>query len=359
MPDDTLSTFARRVWTAVGIVMLVVLLVYFASVAFRVILLLLAGVLFAVMLNGLANQLRRFLPLPYKGAVGVVTLLLFGVLFVFSWRVGPSIAAQAGEMQEALMAAVAQVEETISDQTWGESVLDAVPDTEGLIERMGSSGVLGQVTGVVSAFLSIMFDAFIMVFIGIYVALNPRVYVDNGLRLFPKHRRARLRETIVQSVKALKLWLWGQFLSMAFVAVFVLIGLLLLGVPLAPMLAVLSFFLGFIPYLGPILAAVPALLVAFLVGPEMVLYVAILYFVLENLQSYIVIPLVQEWVVALPPVLLIMVQLLFAAFAGILGIALASPIAVVAVVMIQMLYVSDVLGDNPKVIGTPDDEVAH
>jgi len=211
---------------------------------------------------------------------------------------------------------------------------------------------------VFSTVLGVGFDIVIVLFAGLYFALNPRVYVDNAIRLFPKHRRDRLHEVASSTSRALKLWFIGQFVSMAFVAVFVTVGLWLLGVPLAVMIGVISFFLGFIPYLGPILAAVPALLVALLVSPEMVLYVAILYFVLEQIQSYVVIPLVQERVVSLPPVLLIGAQLLFAAVSGILGIALATPIAVVVVVFVQMLYVEDALGDRVPVIGSKEDDEA-
>ena len=350
--------FTHRVLVAVGIVVVVGLVFWLLSGAFRVLLLLFAGVLVGVLLNAMANLLRRVAPIPYKAAVGAVCLILLALTVGFFWYAGPAVADQAEDFGEAVTAGVERLGQILSQHDWGRQVLEQAPSADELLQRLGSGGMLGELTGVASTVLGSAFDLVIVLFAGLYFALDPRVYVDNAVRLFPKHRRARMQEVAHSTARALKLWFVGQFISMAFVAVFVTVGLWLLGVPLAVMIGVISFFLGFIPYLGPILAAVPALLVALLVSPEMVLYVAILYFVLEQLQSYVVIPLVQERAVSLPPVLLIGAQLLFAAVSGILGIALATPITVVVVVFIQMLYVEDGLGDRVAVIGSKEDDEA-
>lgn len=355
MASDGLS-FARRVLITVGIVVAVGFTLWLTFSAFSVLMLLFAGVLVGVLLNALAHLLQRVAPIPYKAAVGVVTLVLLGLVVGFFIYLGPALADQAEGFQEAVIAAVDEAGSFLGQYDWGERVLDEIPSVDEMLERAAAGGLVGQVTGAVSTLLSAGFDVFILLFVGIYLALNPSVYVNNAIRLFPQHRRERLHEVVARTSHALKLWLVGQFISMAFVAVFVTVGLWILGVPLALLIGVISFVLGFIPYIGPILAAVPALLVALLVGPETVLYVAILYFILEQIQSYVVIPLVQEAVVSLPPVLLIAAQLLFAAFGGLLGIALAAPIAVVAVVMIQMLYVEDALGDRVPVIGSDEDD---
>ncbi len=348
-------SYVQKVVAAVGIVITAFLLLAAVWYALSFLMLMFAGMLVGVLLSGSADLMRRVVPIPYKIGVGIAFVFLFGLVSIFFWYAGPAVVSQAGDLGEAIVSALAALEEWVEGFDWGESVLDEVPSVQTLWERIGAAGVLGHVTGIASTVVGVLFDIFIVCFVGIYLALKPGVYVDNIVRLFPKDRRAGVKEAFVRSGRALKLWLIGQFVSMAFVAVFVMIGLSLLGVPMALVLGVLSFVLGFIPYLGPILAAIPALLVAFLVGPEMVLYVAILYFILENVQSYVVIPLIQEAVVSLPPVLLIAVQLLFAGFGGILGIALAAPIAVVAVVFIQVLYVREALCDDVTVIGSRDD----
>jgi predicted PurR-regulated permease PerM len=350
--------FAHRVLIAVGIVVVVGMVFWLFSAAFRVVLLLFAGVLVGVLLNAMANLIGRVAPIPYRAAVGLVCVILLALTVGFFWYAGPAVADQAGDFAEAVSAGVEQLGEMLSQYDWGERILEQAPSADELLQRLGSGGVLGQLTGVFSTVLGGAFDLVIILFAGLYFALDPRVYVDNAIRLFPKHRRERMQEVAQATARALKLWFVGQFISMAFVAVFVTLGLWILGVPLAVMIGVISFLLGFIPYLGPILAAVPALLVALLVSPTMVLYVAILYFILEQLQSYVVIPLVQERAVSLPPVLLIGAQLLFAAVSGILGIALATPITVVVVVFIQMLYIEDGLRDRVRVIGSRVDDQA-
>lgn len=357
-PAGRQARFTARVLVVLGLVLVVGVVVWLVAAALRVVLLLFAGALVGVLLNGMANLLRRAVPLPYKAAVGVVCLVLLVLVVAFFAYAGPAVANQAEDFVEAVTAGLGQLQELVGRYEWGRDLLDQVPPTEEILRRLGSGGVLGELTGVVSTVIGGLFDLVILLFAGLYFALNPRVYVDNVIRLFPPDRRERLHEVAHATARALKLWLVGQFVSMAFVAVFVTVGLWILGVPLAVMIGVISFLLGFIPYLGPILAAIPALLVALLVSPQTVLYVAILYFVLEQVQSYVVIPLVQEKVVSLPPVLLIAVQLLFAAVGGILGIALATPIAVVAVVWVQMLYVEDALGDRVPVIGTKEDDEA-
>jgi predicted PurR-regulated permease PerM len=348
------KSYAHRVLVAVGVVITAALLLYLVFWAFPVIMLLFAGILIGVLMNGAANLLRRGVPIPYKPAVGIVIVVFFVLTAAFWWYAGPAIASQAGELGETTLSAISDLESWLQDRDWGESLLEQVPSAEALWETIGSGGALGRLRGVVSTIVATGFDLFIIFFVAIYCALNPGVYVNNAIKLFPIHRRERMHEVATRSARALKLWLVGQFVSMLFVAVFVYVGLTILGVPLALVLAVMSFAFGFIPYLGPILAAVPALLVAFVVSPMMVVYVGILYFILENVQSYVVIPLIQEAVVSLPPVLLIAAQLLFAAFAGILGIALAAPIVVIIVVFVQMLYVEDALGDRVPVIGSKE-----
>ncbi len=348
--------FTHRVLIAVGIIVVVGVVLWMFSAALRVLLLVFAGMLVGVLLNAMANLLRRVAPIPYKAAVGVVCLVLLTLAGGFFWYAGPALADQTEQFGESVSSGVEQLVALLGKYGWGERILAQAPDGDELIRRLGSGGVFGRLSGVLSTVLSGAFDLIIVTFAGLYFALDPKVYVDNAIRLFPKHRRERMHEVADASGRALKMWFVGQFVSMAFVAVFVTVGLWLLGVPLAVMIGVISFFFGFIPYLGPILAAVPALLVALLVSPQMVLYVAILYFILEQVQSYVVIPLVQEKAVSLPPVLLISAQLLFAAVSGILGIALATPIAVVAVVFIQLLYVEDALGDRVQVIGAKEDD---
>jgi predicted PurR-regulated permease PerM len=133
------------------------------------------------------------------------------------------------------------------------------------------------------------------------------------------------------------------------------VALLLLGLPLALVLGVLTFVLAFIPYIGPILAFVPIVLVAFMEGPQTLLWVGLIYVAVMAIESYVVTPLVQQKVIALPPALLLFSQLLMGALAGVLGLALAPPLAVCVIIAVQVLYVRGKLHDDVPLLGTEDD----
>jgi predicted PurR-regulated permease PerM len=129
-------------------------------------------------------------------------------------------------------------------------------------------------------------------------------------------------------------------------------GLALLGIPLALTLGVIAGLLEFIPNVGPIVAAIPAVLIAFLSGPQTALYVMIFFLAIQQLESYILTPLVQRRAVSLEPALIITAQLAFATTVGALGMLLATPLAAGLLVAVKMLYVEDVLGDRVEVEGT-------
>lgn len=123
-------------------------------------------------------------------------------------------------------------------------------------------------------------------------------------------------------------------------------GLWLLDVPLALTFGVLSALFTFIPNIGPPLAILPAILLALTLSPTRALYVLLLYLVIQTVESYLLTPLLQQRVVSLPPALTISAQILMAVLLGGLGLALATPLTAVSLVLVKMLYVEDVLNAN-------------
>jgi predicted PurR-regulated permease PerM len=121
--------------------------------------------------------------------------------------------------------------------------------------------------------------------------------------LFPPAYRPRLEDTLAETATVLRAWLRGQFVAMITVGLATWLGLLLLGVPLALGLAFLAFLLEFIPVLGPIAAAVPAILVGLSVSPMLGLWVMLLYIGIQQVESYLLLPLVQRWALHFPPAL--------------------------------------------------------
>jgi predicted PurR-regulated permease PerM len=119
-----------------------------------------------------------------------------------------------------------------------------------------------------------------------------------------------------------------------------------LGVPLALTLGLLAGLLSFIPNFGPILSAFPAILLAFIESPMLALYTAALYILVQLIESNIVTPLIEKETVELPPALTIMFQLALAVLVGGLGLVLATPLLAVIMVLVQLVYIEDVLGDK-------------
>jgi predicted PurR-regulated permease PerM len=133
---------------------------------------------------------------------------------------------------------------------------------------------------------------------------------------------------------------------MVVVGVATAVGLAMLGIPLPVVLAIIAAFLNFIPNLGPYLALIPALLLAYLQGPDQALYVFLLYMGIQSLEGYILTPLLDKKLISMPPALLLFGQVLLGILVGIMGIFLASPLIAVLIVIVKELYVKDYLENN-------------
>ncbi len=210
--------------------------------------------------------------------------------------------------------------------------------------------LLGRITGVFSSTLGILANAILVAFIGLYLALAPGTYITGLVRLFPKQRRARMNEVLETAGETLRRWLVGRAILMVVNGVFTALGLWILGIPLALTLGTIAGLLNFVPNIGPIIAGVPAVLIAWTLGPVPALYVLLLYIFLQSLDGYVLTPLVQQRTVSLAPALTITAQLLFGVLAGTMGLLLATPLTAATLVFIRKLYLEDVLGEEQ---GTP------
>ena len=146
--------------------------------------------------------------------------------------------------------------------------------------------------------------------------------------------------------KALRRWLLGRAIDMVAVIILTFAGLLLLDVPLAFLLALIAGLLNFIPYIGAVVGAVPAVIVAFGQGPMQALWVVLLFLAIQTVEGYLLVPFIQQRTVQLPPALLIFSQTVFGTLFGILGLLLAPALMVVILIVVQAVYLHDVLGDR-------------
>lgn len=336
----------------VAIAILLILLVIFAA---HLWLMLFASVLFAIMLIGIGNFIMYLLPLESEKVSNVwkvvaATALIIGVTTVAVLFLGPRLETQLNDLSTRLPEGIDSFQSAIRDIPGVDILLDALPSTEQITTRLTNSSNLGVniidgFTGIVSTTFGILLEAFIIIVVGFYFALSPSLYVDNFLRLFPQTRRARLRDVLSETKVTLRNWLLARLASVIVVIVLTIIGLMILGMPLVLTLAIIAGVLSFIPNLGPVLGAIPAIIIAFTISPSMVLAIIVLYTIIQTIESYFVTPSIEQYTLSLPPALVIMMQVFSALFLGFLGVFLAAPLLATMIVLIKELYIEDVLGD--------------
>lgn len=354
MPDnkETTSTmvtdeesFIRRVWMAAAIAILLVVTLFVLWRAHRIILVLFAGGLFAVFLHSISAWIHSRTPLSRRFAMFAALAGLLILIVLVGWVAAPSIVDQAAQLGPALMNALEAIETRLDDLP-----LDRIQDgpSGDIVGQLGSVGasLASRITDFFSTTFGLLIDLVVILFVGLYFAYEPKTYLDGALTLVPHEHRPRTREALIEVYRSLRWWLVGRLAAMIILAVMATIGLLLLGMPLALLLGALVGLLEFIPYLGPALALVPALLIALGIGPTQALYVLLLYMGLQVLESYILTPIIEQRVVSVPPVLLIGSQLILSAIFGFWGLLLAPALVVVSRVFIKKFYVEDTLGDH-------------
>lgn len=326
---------------------------------FRPLLVIFGGLLLGVLLNGLSRFVQRHTPLSYAWAFGVVMVVLLGLIGGGSWLIGGQLASQADILAQKTPEAIRALTASIREFTWGEWLLSNLPSSEEVSEASSESSDAGgesspssnPLVGIFAATLGTITNLFVVLLIGVYLALHRRLYAKGLLHLIPPRHKERAKEALQSVIHALRWWFVGRFASMATVGLLTALGLMLLGVPLALTLGLLAAVISFVPYIGPIVSFVPAILMGYLEGPQTAIYVLVLMMLIQFMETYLLTPLIQKRVVSLAPVLLISAQLLMGTAAGILGVIVATPLTVMLVVLVQMLYVEDGLDDQVEVLG--------
>ncbi len=351
--EEPKETFAKRVLINIGIVLLVVVILFVAIYVSDVILLLFGAILIAIFLHGLANLSRRYLRLSEGVSVLLVSAILVAILALAVWLLAPSIAEQIRNLRQELPKSLQNVVAYLSGFSAGRLILEQIPGSAEIMENVSTSNVLSQVGNFFSSTLGALTNVALMLLLSIYLASEPKIYIKGFTKLFPKDRRKRVREILYEIGETLSWWLIGKGVSMLFIGLLTWVGLYFLGVPLALTLGLIAGLLSFIPNFGPIMSAVPAILLAFIDSPISALYTLALFVGVQLIESNLVTPMIERRTVELPPVLTIVSQLALAILFGAVGLILATPILAVVIVLVQTLYIEDVLGD--KADNLPED----
>lgn len=298
------------------------------------------GVVFATVLQAIAEPLSRRTGLSQRLSLGVVILGLLAVSGLTFWLFGRQAVSQFAEMREQLPAAFEKFKGWIAESRLGQGLVDSVRQAAEDGNPLSSAGLaLGATLGGVGHLL-------LIIFVGIYLAAAPTLYREGALRLLPPARRPQVRDALNDAGMDLRKWLMAQLIIMTTVGVMAGVGLAVIGVPLPLSLGLVAGLLEFVPVVGPIVAAVPGVLLAFAAGPQTALYALVLYLVVQHVEGNILTPLVQRWAVELPPVVALLSIVAAGLVFGVMGVIFATPMAVVAMAMVRHLYVEETLEKN-------------
>jgi len=329
------ALFLRRVLIAAVVVVLILLLWQVSLV----LILTFGGVVVAVALRNIAAPLARWLRLPDRWALLVTVLGLGIIALCFFYFFGALAGQQFSALIAKLPGTIDAAKAWLNGSLIGRQVLDAFDSNSDAAARLIDAlplagGILGGLG-----------EAILMIVVGIYLAADPPVYINGVVRLVPPRHRQRVHQVVEAAGDALQKWLLGMTFDMLLLGLMTFIGMSLIGVPLPFALAVLSGVAVFVPYVGPVIATIPGLLLALSVRPSLALYAALVYAVVLIIEGNLSQPMLQRWAVSLPPIFNLLAILVFAPLFGIWGAILATPLSVVLWVVVQKVYVEDVLED--------------
>lgn len=314
-----------------------------------------------------------------RGLATVISLLgVLGIVVLIFLLVLPGLltqfAALATDVQQGVQEVITQWEEIQRDPqlretyTFAASLQDFIQSTFGIADlnelltelTRQFGGALGQLGGsvlpVVSGVASTLLSIVIVVFLSMYLLAEPQMHEEGLIKLFPLWYRDRVRFIINRIDFTLRIWIQGQLLLMMIVGIVTWLGLTILGLQQAVALGVLAGLFSFVPNFGPIAALVPSLAVGFAQAPENIGWIIFIIYGTSFLQSQVIAPLVFKESLNLPPVLVLIGQIFAAIFFGFLGLMLAVPIIAILMILVQEVYIKDILGDkSDEVVVFSDD----
>lgn len=216
----------------------------------------------------------------------------------------------------------------------GEQALNAVGQLGGT--------VLPFITGLANTLLTIL----IVLFLTMFFLAEPDKYTKGFVAIFPLWYRHRVEYILHRIDYLLRRWIVAQMVGMGITFVGTYIGLAILGIQQAVALAILTALFSLVPNFGQLLAVLVAILVASVQAPDNLIWIVVIIYGVSFIQGQILAPILTSDAVNIPPVLFLLGQIIIAGFFGVLGIVLTGPILVILMVIIQEVYIKDILGDK-------------
>ena len=314
--DPIIRTEIKRAAVWIGMTAFVVGLVWLA----QPLLLIMGGLVLAAMFDGGARLLGRVLPIPRGIRLTIVVLAVFGFIYWTFVFTGSELAAQAASLQAIVETQIESIGNRIAAAGFNISAED--------VKSFGTQilNSVGRVTAAVSSVVGTVTNMAMMLVLAIFIAAEPRMYERGVAWMLPLAEREHFYVTAAKMGSVLRRLMAGRLLGMAVEGFGTWILLSLGGVPMAALLGVLTGLLAFLPNIGAIVSGALIILVGFSAGVDVGLYAIFVYFVVQMVDGYLIVPMVAKRAVDLAPALVLGAQILFGALFGILGLALADPI---------------------------------
>lgn len=323
----------------IGLAWLVIELTGFLMMVF-------AAMVLAAIFSSLASGVCRLTGMKRGPALGISVVLLLAVFAGAFTLFGSQLASEFDTIQQSIPPAIDRIEGQLDRIGLGDQARETFRKGTGDISSMAS-----RVGGFAMTATNGLAN-FVLVFVGaIFIASDPAVYRRGMILLVPKRAEEPVSAAIDDASRGLRGWMVGQAVSSLVVAVLTWAGLSVLGVPAAGGLGLIAGLLDIIPMVGPIIAGVPAVLLAFTVSPTAALWTVGLFLLVQQLQGNFLQPMIQKHAVDVPPAVLLFAVVAAGLLFGFLGVLLAAPLTVVIYVMVQRIYVKTLLGKDIKVAG--------
>ncbi len=337
-PPSTSSNdlnFQKRVWTTAAIFAFMITMLLLINSTFNVLLLLLAGSLIAIFFTALSSKIQR--KTKWKEGICVAisvisTLLIMAALF---WLIGAKVQAQIVELIDTLPKTIDKAKAWMNDSSIGEKILNKVFSEN----SMGKAQVF--LREFFQSTFGVLGDLYAVLFIGIFFTISPQTYIKGFVQIIPLQGQQKARQVLDTLGEQLRKWLKGKLFSMLIVFILTAIGLAIIGMPLWLVLALVAGLISFVPNFGPLIALIPAVLVALLQSPQTALLVVGLYISIQFIESNFITTAIQKKLINMPPALILIAQLFMGALTGAWGLVLATPVTLIIIVLVQELYIKN------------------
>jgi predicted PurR-regulated permease PerM len=328
-------TYIEKVWHTVAIVALLVVVVLIARVAFNVLLMILAGTLVSVYFHGLGDMIQRSTKWSRRPCMIISVAGSFIILAVLFWFMGSKISNQIAILSDSLPNTVRTAKLKMAETPLGNKVLSYLSDDN-------SDKLFATARQFFSTSFGVLGNLYIIFFLAIFFTTNPDLYKNGIIKLIPEDRKDLAKQVIDRISVALKSWLKGMMLSMVLVFILLTVGLSIMSIPVALVLALLTGLLKLIPNFGSLAAMIPGVLLALTISTNTAIVVALMYIITQTIVSNVVNPIIQKRMMDLPPALTILAQVLMATLSGVLGIILAVPLLAIVMILVDELYVKKI-----------------